>query len=480
MKFLMYAKEWFKTLSTFYRYAIAIVLLLIHFSIWHIHMPEVAELQSFGLKFVTVMLLLGYVLALHKVDPKEDIKSVGFILVLLLVLLWNTTKIILDFNGIVVDMGFRSEELIMEAFPSFILTILVFRGLTKKAFDLALGFLLLLLIGYASIVVFGYFNEETMWFGFQIGTIDGRWQSILNNSNALGEYNFIGIFIILYFMTVFKDYWKKFLIAIPLPIFLVSLILSGSRTAMLMVVVAIGIWVLYYFFHTKRNQYMILLFFLACGILYFLSKIGLFDALFEYLRNDTSLSGRDIIWKNSLEIIEQNLKHGIGYNNFTYVYNEMFRTITSPHNMLLGVFAEFGVLGFIIVIGWFTFIIIKNQNALVKFPENPDKSRLIVFNMFYIAFFIGQMTEYAFLKSGAINTFFLSMVGFNGKILYDLYPHKEKTQISSLVLAVYIVVIYFIKLPIPVMVSLMIFGSFMIVLVDYILLHTIKKIKRMT
>lgn len=480
MKFLKGVETWFKSFATYYRYIIAVLLLVMHFTVWHINMPELQALQTDWLKFATVMLLLGYVLTLHHVDPKEDIKSIGFILALLFILIYNTTKLVVELDGYSIDFGMRSETLFMEVFPSFILTILVFRHLSKKAFDLALGALLIMMLGYASIAVFGFLNDQTIWFGFVIGTLDGRWNSILNNSNALGEYSFIGIFIVMYFLTIFKAYWQKFLVLLPAPLFLVSLILSGSRTALLMVLVTVSIYVIYYFLHTKNNKIMVLLFFLGLGFLFILSRYGIFDELIALIRDESSLSGRDIIWKNSLQIIEDNLIHGVGYNNFTFVYNELFNTVTSPHNMLIGIFSEFGVFGFILVIGWFTYLIIKNQNAIISMPEHEDKSRLIVFNMFYIAYFVGQMTEYAFLKTGGINTLFLAMAGINAKILFDMRYQEKKMNLSIFVIAIFLIITYYLKLQPSIMMIVMIFGSLIIILTDFIILETIKKIKRLT
>lgn len=480
MKFLKWVEEWFKSFANYTRYIVAVVLLLMHFTVWHINMPELQALQGSWLQFTTVMLLIAYVLTLHIIDPKEDIKPIGFILALLFVLIYNTTKLVIEINGNTIDFGLRSEELFMDVFPSFILTILVFRHLNKRTFDLALGTLLVLMIGYASIAVYGFLNDQTTWFGFTIGILGGRWQSILNNSNALGEYNFIGIFIIIYFLTLAKCYWQKFLVLLPLPVFLVSLILSGSRTALLMVLVAVMIFVLYYVFHTKRNQIMILFLFMGIGALFMLSRFGIFDELIALIRDESSLSGRDIIWKNSLQIIEDHLIHGVGYNNFTFIYNELYRSITSPHNMLIGIFVEFGVIGFILVLGWFTYLIIKNQNAIISLPDHPDRSRLITFNMFYIAYFIGQMTEYAFLKTGGINTLFLGMVGFNAKILYDMRFKQQPMHLSIFIIAVTCIIIYYLRLPQIIMVTLMIFMSIIMTLADFVIINIIKKIKRVT
>jgi O-antigen ligase len=479
MTFLRGVEAWFKSFAKYFRYIIAVVLLVMHFTVWHINMPELQALQSDWLQFATVMLLVGYVLTLHIVDPKEDLKSIGFILALLFVLIMNTTKLIIDLNGIEVDFGLRSETLFMDVFPSFILTILVFRHLSKCAFDIALGTIGMLFVGYASIVVYGFLNEQTTWFGFVIGSLDGRWQSILNNSNALGEYSFLGIFVIMYFLTIFKSYWSKLLVLLPAPIFLVSLILSGSRTALLLVITMIAVYIIYYFLHTKRNKIMILLFFVGMGIVLYLIRLGIFDQLLSLIRNESSLSGRDIIWKNSMQIIEEHLIHGIGYNNFTFVYNELFGAITSPHNMLIGVFAEYGVFGFILVIGWFVYLIIKNQNAIITMPEHVDKSRLIAFNMFYIAYFVGQMTEYAFLKTGGINTLFLGMAGFNMKVLYDMRYKPKKMRISIFIIAIFLVITYYLKLPQLVMMTVMMLGSTIITLTDFLISNIILKVKRL-
>ncbi|CCV65145.1 integral membrane protein, predicted O-antigen ligase-related protein (the O-antigen, a lipopolysaccharide is present in the outer membrane in gram-negative bacteria) [Paracholeplasma brassicae] len=416
----------------------SVLFLILNFIIWHLNNKEL-DISKYRLYHQGIQLLFAVVLInFDKFNPKKFIKD-NLIFILITILgLYNSLNIVIDFNGQSVDMGMRSFELMLEAFPSFILIIVAYRMANRRAFVTGLSIVLVLILGYALLAIGqDQFNLNT-FFGQVITSSGNRHQSILNNSNVLGEYAFIGIFISFFLSFLISPLWLKLVILLPVPILGHVMVLSGSRTGLFMTASYYAVINLYYKYFKKTSKMILMIGNLILFFSVILLIMGYLDFYVDSIRSEISLSGRDTIWFNGFKIIEQFQFSGIGYNNFTYVYNEWFGVLTSPHNMFIGMTAEFGILALGLTTVWFGVLFIRNHNQIITNVNSKFTTYLIFFNAFYLTFFIGQMTEYSLLKFSSINTLFLALQGLNFQMI-ELSKEKkyEPLKLSVLYLVMF-------------------------------------------
>lgn len=418
----------------------SVLFLILNFIIWHLNNKDL-DVTKYRLYHQGIQMLLAVVLInFDKFNPKTFVKD-NLILILIIILgLYNSLDIIIDFQGIHVDMGMRSFDLMLEAFPSFLLIVIAYKMADRNAFIAGLGLVLVLILGYALLAIgHDQFNLNT-FLGQTITSSGNRHQSILSNSNALGEYAFIGIFLSFFLSLLFYPLWLKLVILLPIPLLGHVIVLSGSRTGLLMTVSFYVVINLYYGYFKKNTKIILIIGNLILLFSVILLITGNLDFYVDRIRSEMSLSGRDTIWVNSLKIFDSYQFSGIGYNNFTYVYNEWYGVLTSPHNMFIGMTTEFGVLSLCLTIVWFGVLLIRNHNRIILNKDSKWTTYLIIFNAFYVTYFLGQMTEYSLLKFSTINTLFLALQGLNMQML-EL--RKEKKYESFKLTLLYLIIFGF-------------------------------------
>ncbi len=185
----------------------------------------------------------------------------------------------------------------------------------------------------------------------------------------------------LYFDSI-RRYSSKYPLAwlLILPLFAVVL-LGGRRAAWIMLAISIIGYLYFLFRYTDiwdRSRYYLLVTALSCisllALLIYtnhslqnriLTTAGLFSM--DYELTDQATARRLPIWETSLEIIRNHWINGIGPRGFRHVYpqystedNYFHNTgTTHPHQLLLEVVAETGILGLIGLLG-FIYIFYKN------------------------------------------------------------------------------------------------------------------------
>lgn len=379
------------------------------------------EVYSFGITLVMIAIIVNLV----QMDLLKSLSGTAFLLLIFGMILVNSDDIVMNFSGIVVDMGDRSRELALVAFPGFLLILLVFRKISKPAFAIAMGITALIALAYAGIAIYGFATKTTEMWGFTL-VLGERYQSVLNNANALGELSFLGLLAVAYLIVTLKPISIRIVLAVLCLGLVLAIVLSGSRTSFIMALVLL--FVLYAYFRYQDPSLKILLvvaLFVILGLSAYL-LFGGFPELVELLRDDLHLSGRDQIWQNLMTIIRDEGFRGIGYDNLTYVYNERFHVLTSAHNLYLGLFVETGLIGMILAILWLLSQIIWSHNRIILNPNHTDRKYLIITNAFLIAFLVGQMFEYAFLKISTHNTFVLAFLGFALNAGAGMAPKTER------------------------------------------------------
>lgn len=415
---------------------ISIIFLVSNFIIWYINDPSLDNTKYNIYTQGSYLLVAGLILSIKKVSFTEFVKENIFFILVFIISLFNSVNNIMEFNGIVVDMGERSIYLILEALPSFLFILGAYKVVDKKYIIIALNIVLVIVLGYVILAILKQKNILEVFLGIDIKSSGLRHQSILNNPNAFGEYAFIGIYIAFFLSFISNKTYLKILYLMPILILSYGLILSGSRTALFMTLVLYLMINLYFNYHKGKSKIVLIVgnMVLLTGVILIFE--GVFDSYLDTIRADMNLTGRDTIWINSLQIINQNIFKGIGYNNFTFVYNEYYNEITSPHNMLIGITAESGLIATILVIFWFVYIIIRNHNVIIKNKDNKYITYLILFNVFYVTYFVGQLSENSLMKFSTMNTLFFVLQGFNHGLLAKVEDKSYQNYYNYLIVAV--------------------------------------------
>lgn len=415
---------------------ISIIFFVSNFIIWYINDLSLDDTKYNIYTQISYFLVAGLILSIKKVSITDFVKENIFFILVFIISLFNSINNIMEFNGIVVDMGERSIYLILEALPSFLFILGAYKVVDKKYIIISFNIVLVIILGYTVLAILKEKNLLEVFLGVPITSSSLRHQSILNNPNAFGEYTFIGIFICFFLSFISNKTYLKVLYLSPILILSYGLILSGSRTALFMTLVLYLMINLYFNYHKGKSKIVLIFGNIVLLIGVILVFKGVFDSYLDTIRADMNLSGRDTIWINSLQIINENIFKGIGYNNFTYVYNEYFNVITSPHNMLIGVTAEGGLIVTILVIFWFVYIIIKNHNVIIKNKDNKYITYLILFNVFYVTYFVGQLSENSLMKFSTMNTLFFVLQGFNHSVLAKIDDKNYTNYYNYLIIAI--------------------------------------------
>ena len=154
------------------------------------------------------------------------------------------------------------------------------------------------------------------------------------------------------------------------------LFLTGARASILGFIFTVGL----YSYWRKKVKYII--FAVIAVIVVVVSSPVIRTVLSVAFRSDTNVSGRDVIWKNSLDMIKNNIWLGVGVGNyhrsyFRYIDSKYWHYELIPpsaHNQILDFMAELGIAGLPLVLFLF-YLPAKCARRALKVVTNPaDRS----------------------------------------------------------------------------------------------------------
>jgi O-antigen ligase len=201
----------------------------------------------------------------------------------------------------------------------------------------------------------------TMGVGVEINPVSMRLELFGMNPNSTGIMMCMG-FIIIFSEFVMRDclrlgVWRFLFLLTAIPIS-ATIVLTGSRTAVVLFVVAI---IVILFFNPVKSK------FLKYAVI-ILGTVALFFAAQKFMTEDNvlverikmstesgDLSGRDALWKDIVPAISENPIWGYGETGYYgFVANKALGVELSPHNVFLEVLALTGMIGLIMwLIFWF-------------------------------------------------------------------------------------------------------------------------------
>ncbi len=404
----------------------ALLYLLITFIIWDVNYSGLSNINANVYNLFTYVIITVLLININRINFRVFIKdSLIFIIIIFLLII----------NSYFIPYGDRSRDYVLNFIPVFLLVILLYR----KTFNLVIKYGFIILLGLFSLYnllgILGAFFKFQSFFGLIPNELidNYRYSSILRNPNALGEFAYIA-FLIITFFTLLNTETKKRIVYLILYILTgFALIVSGSRNAIMMVGIIYIVILLYLHYLDDFLRKLIKYISISGLSLITLAFIFKGEFIINLLRLNQGLTGRDEIWTFLIHEIKKNFIFGIGYNfSPIFIADTKRFDVSSSHNMYLGLLLEMGIVAFLCLIAWIVYMIIKNHKYIKL--NTSERKYLIIYNCFYISFFIGQFFEFSFFKISAINTFTFMIIALNYVSFNNIVKtKKEKIKVAHMI-----------------------------------------------
>lgn len=260
---------------------------------------------------------------------------------------------------------------------------------------------------------------------FLNGNLTYRIYSTFGNPNMAGAW-FASVFIIcLYLRDNSSDKREKTMLDFSLIMFLIAIILSGSRGAYGSLISAIIIYFLLYQGEYKKKRIFLGLFILSVAILAILSEVRVSEALVTH-DISRSFTLREQIWRGSLRMFFDKPITGWGVLG-TLVYGDKLipeygRMIIHPHNLWLTFLTGTGVVGLFIYL-YMKFNLFKSMIKLY-YRNEPLLPLLAALNIMVIMQGLIDCTLYA----PQLGIQFIAI----GAIVNNLYIGKIKSKSNNI------------------------------------------------
>ena len=189
------------------------------------------------------------------------------------------------------------------------------------------------------------------------------------------------IISLLYENTLKLKKWTRILLAMTVPLIVITILGTASRTAFLILPICGLTW--YGFKLMESNNKFYSLIFGLFSIIIFFSPIIYLGLQFEEFQllatrlediggvGDFSEMGRFSLWIGFFSLIFENLIFGNGYSGFDLIAFQYFGFVESPHNVLLEVMLYTGLIGF------FLYILFLSRIFLASYKLFKLKKRIL-------------------------------------------------------------------------------------------------------
>lgn len=255
--------------------------------------------------------------------------------------------------------------------------------------------------------------------------------SFLENSNNLGAYSILSIFIFIMLIFSVKKLYQKIIFLICSILQVINIILSQSRNALLGLIIG---FVLLSFLYNKRFKIYTSVLFLI--LLIIPQSQGRLVQIFDMTQN----SSRIKIWKLTGLIIKDNPILGTGYETYgtlypIYIKENPFLMIRPnylaihPHNVLLKFQSELGILGTILLLIFIgvTTVTLINQ---IKITRNSiSKSILIGITIAFISFNLMNLIDSYYNVLKVALTLF-TVLGISNIYAQENKSHNLKNKLN--------------------------------------------------
>ncbi len=251
---------------------------------------------------------------------------------------------------------------------------------------------------------------------------DNRIASLLENSNNLGIFSLMCLFISLMLLIDSKKIFLKIFYGLIFACSSFNIIVCQSRNAILGIIIGIAIITVIY---NKKLLYLYIL----SPLLLLIPQIRILALTLLSLTPDSS---RYKIWKTTALMIKDHPLFGIGYENYSVLYldyvNKSKETLTTmegygwvaqhPHNMFLKFQVETGILGSISLLIFLTITSI----VLFKYINNKNnKINKLILSIFIVFITFNLLSIFdCYYSAQKLSTAIFIILGF-GMSLINIY-----------------------------------------------------------
>lgn len=360
-------------------------------------LPNMVSKESFGVGTVPMMIcfiieiimLVGYLFKKIKIDKETKINLV------LLVVLTVILLIVQVVNFVTGNLCFMDIMNIGCIFVNVLLLVVAMLNIQFKEeyiYNFFKGIIYMSLAACLVNVVL-YFEEIEMTFGIIKGNKWVNIKSFFANRNQFAFFLYLGL--IADFFVMQKS--RKLIYKLFIPIFLINLILTMSRTGIMVIVILFAVMFLLTDKISKKAKVSIIfaLAILAIAaliiIMMYVPKLwAVINKYFLRIERIKDLSGRTDIWKVGIDLLlasPLNFIFGVGRFQSTRLLEIGEKVFTQFHNIYLDILLTAGLVG-LLYFGFIYFIVIKR---VLKSDLNKKAKRLYI--AMYITYGIYIMFE---------------------------------------------------------------------------------------
>ncbi len=191
------------------------------------------------------------------------------------------------------------------------------------------------------------------------------------NSGEFGIQMCIFLPLSLYFFSALKSFWSplKRALVMALPVTAMASIIASSSRGALLGAAAVGLWILL----RTRHRVRVLLAVLVATAVVITVLPEETKTRFETMGDDKTSESRETYWRRGIEMFKERPMSGIGYENWTAVYEDRYGYKALPHNIFVQGGTELGVPGLVAMIGLIVASFVVNyrtrQLANLRGPE---------------------------------------------------------------------------------------------------------------
>jgi hypothetical protein len=201
----------------------------------------------------------------------------------------------------------------------------------------------------------GYMEDKLLHISFQGGTVIKRIRAagIVNDANDLGQFLVVSLAMLGAFWSRRRFFRNLMLLTLPAAILIYGIYLTGSRGAML------GLVVIAFVLASARGGKLQSVILAGCVLM--LLTLGQFGAGRNITMNEASAGGRIMAWGTGVHFFKTNPIFGLGFEQFTE-FNDL-----TAHNSFVLCFAELGFFGYFFWMG----LVVTAALGLQKLAQMP-------------------------------------------------------------------------------------------------------------
>lgn len=291
-----------------------------------------------------------------------------------------------------------------------------------KSFD-QLKKICLVIVGVSLVVAL--YNLAEVYLDPQIAAFNyaNQGQKLMRSSgdaldpNIFASNYFLPLMILMAFFSYEKSFLKRVALFGFIGVLIGSVLLTYSRSSW--VAIAIGTFVVVY--NTKNYRilvYMFVTFLIAIAVSETVRQLA-FSFLERFIdifagSSEDSSKYRILLGVTAIYMILDSYLLGIGFQGFSTVFKsyhppETTLGIYEPHNQFYAVFAELGIIGFVLFIS-ILYVIWKTATSSIRKSDSFSPQRIISISLF--ATFIAYLVFYNFLGGMYYNSILFVLIGF--------------------------------------------------------------------